>query len=604
MGLSEVELRKLFEFFDTDGNGTIDHEEFIQGVRDPLTPRRLDLVHLAFQKIDLDGSGIVEPHEVVKAYSADKHPDVISGRKTKDEVLREFLDTFDVGGVKDGMVTLQEFENYYTNIGANVDDDDYFELMIRNAWHIAGGEGWCESSANTRLLVTHSDGSKSVVEVENDLGLPSDAKERREELILRLKEQGVDVASVETSGSTQGETPSAAAPALSPGRTSAFATSLNSPASKAEFKSGGKKSLGHKNPTFASSIHIGGVGEAPGKAGVGKVGSTRATKGHVAAVAAYHVDTHHSELKSSLGFAAHKAEASPVKKTMSLAEAAGTGSVSAVLERLRATLAERGARGIVGLGRKFRIFDDSGNGSLNVEEFKKAMQECALQLAGAELESLFKYFDKDASGDIDFEEFLGGVRGAMNPKRLAFVHQAFEILDKDGNGFVEPADIVGAYNAKKHPDVLSGERTEEEVLKEFLDTFDVGGEKDGKVTRNEFENYYKNVSMSVDRDDYFELMMRNAWHISGGEGASANSANKRVLVTRSNGKQEVVEIKNDLGMPEAGTKEERAEIMKRLKAQGEDVVGFDAKGATEDDDDSGKKKKNSNPNFAKSSIKF
>ena len=57
-------------------------------------------------------------------------------------MYREFLDTFDVGGEVDGKVTEQEFVNYYTNLGVSIDNDDYFELMIRNAWRIAGGEGW------------------------------------------------------------------------------------------------------------------------------------------------------------------------------------------------------------------------------------------------------------------------------------------------------------------------------------------------------------------------------------------------------------------------------------------------------------------------------
>jgi hypothetical protein len=33
------------------------------------------------------------------------------------------------------------------------------------------------------------------------------------------------------------------------------------------------------------------------------------------------------------------------------------------------------------------------------------------------------------------------------------------------------------------------------------------------VTREEFEEYYNNVSMSVDDDRYFELMMNNAWKL-------------------------------------------------------------------------------------------
>ena len=33
----------------------------------------------------------------------------------------------------DGQVTLGEFVNYYTNLGAHIDNDDYFEVLV-NAW--------------------------------------------------------------------------------------------------------------------------------------------------------------------------------------------------------------------------------------------------------------------------------------------------------------------------------------------------------------------------------------------------------------------------------------------------------------------------------------
>jgi calcyphosin len=152
----------------------------------------------------------------------------------------------------------------------------------------------------------------------------------------------------------------------------------------------------------------------------------------------------------------------------------------------------------------------------------------------------------------------------MSERRLALVNMAFNVLDRDGSGVVEPEDIMSCYDASKHPDVIAGKRTAGDILQEFLDTFDVGGVKDGKVTRQEFENYYANLSASIDNEDYFELMIRNAWHLSGGQGASANSANRRVLVTNSDGSQSVVEIKKDLGL----RGDDKQGMMDRLRAQG------------------------------------
>ena len=37
-------------------------------------------------------------------------------------------------------------------VSASIDDDDYFELMIRNAWHIPGGQGQCPAIGVTRRL--------------------------------------------------------------------------------------------------------------------------------------------------------------------------------------------------------------------------------------------------------------------------------------------------------------------------------------------------------------------------------------------------------------------------------------------------------------------
>lgn len=56
-----------------------------------------------------------------------------SGKKTEQQVLRDFLDTFD-GGVKDGVVHLDEFIRYYADVSASIDTDEYFVAMMDSAW--------------------------------------------------------------------------------------------------------------------------------------------------------------------------------------------------------------------------------------------------------------------------------------------------------------------------------------------------------------------------------------------------------------------------------------------------------------------------------------
>ena len=60
----------------------------------------------------------------------------------------------------------------------------------------------------------------------------------------------------------------------------------------------------------------------------------------------------------------------------------------------------------------------------------------------------------------------------MNTFRKSVVIKAFKKLDKDGSGEITIADLKGVYNAARHPDVLSKKKTEEDILTDFLDTFE------------------------------------------------------------------------------------------------------------------------------------
>ena len=51
---------------------------------------------------------------------------------------------------------------------------------------------------------------------------------------------------------------------------------------------------------------------------------------------------------------------------------------SILVERFRKAVRARGASGIIGLGRAFRIADDNNSGTLESDEFKKAIHDYGL----------------------------------------------------------------------------------------------------------------------------------------------------------------------------------------------------------------------------------
>jgi Ca2+-binding EF-hand superfamily protein len=69
----------------------------------------------------------------------------------------------------------------------------------------------------------------------------------------------------------------------------------------------------------------------------------------------------------------------------------------------------------------------------------------------------------------------------MNQSRIALVNKAFQKLDKTRDGKVTCDDLANVYSVKQHPKYQNGELTEQQILNQFLDTFEVGQHKDGIV---------------------------------------------------------------------------------------------------------------------------
>lgn len=190
-----------------------------------------------------------------------------------------------------------------------------------------------------------------------------------------------------------------------------------------------------------------------------------------------------------------------------------TAGVQVLIDRMRHHLCKTGVRGIINLGKKFRALDDAGNGAMTVVEFKRGIEKSKIPIDVAEIRQVFQFFDWDGTGAILYDGFMDALRGEIGEKRIEIIKAAFSVLDKEGTGIIAPHELMGRYRASEHPAVTEGSKTSEEIMVEFLETFEVGGIVEGKVTKEEFVNYYKCVSAATESDSYFELLLRKTWGI-------------------------------------------------------------------------------------------
>lgn len=95
------------------------------------------------------------------------------------------------------------------------------------------------------------------------------------------------------------------------------------------------------------------------------------------------------------------------------------------MQLFRDKVKSRGARGIVGLQRIFKIMDDDRSRSLSRNEFQKACRDFKVGIADEFIDQVFDAFDVNRDGTLSIDEFLKTLRGDLNDTRKAIITKVF-----------------------------------------------------------------------------------------------------------------------------------------------------------------------------------
>lgn len=344
--MSDENVPILFSKFDTNNDGTMSYDEFLSVVRGKLSPVRSQIIRQVYKALSDRCGGTLTIDYVKKVYKAEKHMDVILGSRTADNVLVEFIETFEAHhnlGEGDIYVTLEEWEDYFHSASAIVDDDKTFNDNMKNVFDVKISESAQQQQYARKTGADPSedaywqnpqsemrDPAKPILVQRSGLSSKDNPLNTTEEYYPRVNNAG------RPSAQTMYSTPPIVAP---------------EPLPKGEYAQFKNK------PVKADFLKVQDVGKT-------------------------------------------------VPKYQSI-----------LVERFRKALRDRGGRGISGLSRQFKIFDDNGNGQLEKTEFIKAIKDYQVQIEEIDLDNLFKTMDIDSSGTIDFNEFIRVIVGEMSTIR-------------------------------------------------------------------------------------------------------------------------------------------------------------------------------------------
>ena len=198
------------------------------------------------------------------------------------------------------------------------------------------------------------------------------------------------------------------------------------------------------------------------------------------------------------------------------------------LNDLKNELIKKGVKGLLSLHYKFMTLCSNVD-KINMNEFINIFQLEHINFDINEFKDIFNYFSFNSENIyLDYYRFIRFFKKELNDNKLDVVEKIYLSLKNEyyhDNNYEEeeiPLNIIkNKYNAKKHPEVIDGKISENEIIKEFRDSFDINyeifncQEKKGKnekyVDFDMFANFYEYVSFLYSEDNEFINLLVSTW---------------------------------------------------------------------------------------------
>lgn len=135
--LTEEEVNTVFIRLDRTGlSYSVDPEEFSAALRYDFSQLREVWLFRVWESFPKTISGSILLKDMQTSFRPEGHPLVIRGKQSTEAVRESFFSSFNTDLIPSGVVTRQDFEQFYGALSSTIFDDETYLAILRGCWPI------------------------------------------------------------------------------------------------------------------------------------------------------------------------------------------------------------------------------------------------------------------------------------------------------------------------------------------------------------------------------------------------------------------------------------------------------------------------------------
>ena len=467
LDINQDEVINFYTCLDYTQSGKVSTDEILRVIAGEINERRKISIITKFAEMDKNKTGYLPIIFLKKNYNAKFHPDCFLRKKPENEVLDEFMFTFEVfcflkGFASDQEISYQDFVEYYTPISASIESDNYFDDILLGAWNI-------ESDKITQNINNEVNAINNTNKINNEINNMNNNNKTPNKI---KNNNNIQIDQRNSFQITQNPNRNISSSNIIPNNTN--------------FSQERKLGKIHYNPI---------TNEFTMESDYRRVNKNYNQKNN------YITNKPNNNINSI------------------------NMSDMPSINKLKSLLSMQGMKSIFIIQRMLYIYDKDQTGEIPFDKLCDIFEIYNINITKEEIFEFFEIIDKEHKGSINYNDFILILINDINNKRRMLIQNLFDKLRK-GKDYVLLTDIKKYFNPDSHPDVIEKIKSKDEIAFDFFDSLEVFKEyntnlrnkniNNGILSYFDFENYFKEISFSIIEDKLFEYIINYCWEVESG----------------------------------------------------------------------------------------